>query len=511
MDDILPAGEVVDEVAVTSSSSSPASGSPRSLAEGNPPSEAPAPFALTPPANEISLVQNHSVFTTAQKRFIIIIITLAAFFSPLSAQVYYPVMPILAQNYGLNSMALMNLTITTYMLLQGLAPAILGPYSDVCGRRPAYILSFMIYTAANNGLALQDSYVALMVLRCLQRAGSSGTVSFGYGVIADNATPAQRGSYAGIMTAGVMIAPAFGPVLGGLIANSLGWRIVFLFLALLGGLFLAIYVLFVPETARTIVRDGSVVLKQWWRRPVVQWYVLILITTIGILMFTNIALLTSTSYLFTILYDLSALQIGLCFLPLGIGASLGALLMEKTLDWNYRRYALTVSSPLNRHRTTDLKDFPIERARLQPFFPAILLCIATMISYGFVLQKAPHISVQLVLQLFNGFATVSATNSLNTLLIDLFPNRPATAAAACNLVRCWLGALGAAVVDHMLRNIGIGWCFVIFGVFLGLGGGMDGPNITQGEAGERKELLEQKRRKERRGMRVEGAKDRGRA
>ncbi|KAJ0424481.1 major facilitator superfamily domain-containing protein [Aspergillus carlsbadensis] len=471
---------------------------------------------ILPADGVIEEVANHSVFTTTQKRFIVAMVTLAAFVSPLSAQIYYPVMPMLADTYGFDSMVPINLTITTYMLLQGLAPALLGPFSDACGRRLAYLLSFMIYTAANNGLALQESYAALMALRCLQSAGSSGMVSFGYGVIADISTPAERGSYTGIMTAGVMIAPALGPVIGGLIASFFGWRIVFLFLALVSGVFLAVYVLFVPETARNIVGDGSVVPKEWWMRPVVQWCThralprtesvqgdgtspsatpstnarlrlfnplsalsillhadaLILISTIGLLLFSNIALLTSTPYLFAVIYDLSTLQIGLCFLPLGVGASLGAIITGKVLDWNYRRHTRALSLPLDSNRTADLRDFPIEHARLQAFFPAILLCLATMIPYGFALQNSAHLSVPLVLQFFNGFATISATNALNTLLIDLFPGRPATAAAACNLVRCWLGALGAAVVDNMLRHMGLSWCFVSLGAVFGLGGAM---------------------------------------
>ncbi|KAL3446669.1 major facilitator superfamily domain-containing protein [Aspergillus insuetus] len=556
LDEILPADGVIDEVAVTSSSASPASilpqspvaVLPRSPVAASPFFEAPAPLTLTPPANDIAPPHNYSVFTTAQKRFIVVMVTLAAFISPLSAQIYYPVMPMLADTYGFDSMSPINLTITTYMLLQGLAPVILGPFSDACGRRLAYIISFMIYTAANNGLALQESYAALMVLRCLQSAGSSGTVSFGYGVIADISTPAERGSYTGIMAAGVMIAPALGPVIGGLIASFFGWRMVFLFLALVSGVFLAVYVLFVPETARRIVGDGSVVPKEWWRRPVVQWCthralprtervqgdetspsaipstnarlylfnpisalsillhadVLILTSTIGLLLFSNIALLTSTPYLFTVIYNLSTLQIGLCFLPLGAGTSLGAIITGKILDWNYQRHARALSLPLDRNRLTDLRDFPFEHARLQAFFPAILLCLATMIPYGFALENSAHISVPLVLQFFNGFATIPAINALSTLLVDLFPDRPATAAAACNLVRCWLGALGAAVVEDMLREMGFGWCFVFLGAVFGMGGAMGWAEYAFGRGWREKRAARmdknEKKRNERNGV-----------
>jgi MFS family permease len=68
------------------------------------------------------------------------------------------------------------------MIFQGLAPTIFGDFADMAGRRPAYIVAFIIYLGANIGLALQNSYVSLFLLRCLQSTGSSGAFALGYGV-----------------------------------------------------------------------------------------------------------------------------------------------------------------------------------------------------------------------------------------------------------------------------------------------------------------------------------------
>ena len=68
-------------------------------------------------------------------------------------------------------------------------------FSDGAGRRPAYIFCFVVYIGANIGLALQRDYAALMVLRCLQSAGSSGTVALVNGVVADLVTSSERGMY----------------------------------------------------------------------------------------------------------------------------------------------------------------------------------------------------------------------------------------------------------------------------------------------------------------------------
>lgn len=95
-----------------------------------------------------------------------------------------------------------------YLIFMGLAPTIVGSISDIAGRRPAYLLCFIVYIAANIGLSLQDSYAALMVLRCLQSSGSSGTVALGNAMVADIATSSERGSYIGYASVGALVGPA---------------------------------------------------------------------------------------------------------------------------------------------------------------------------------------------------------------------------------------------------------------------------------------------------------------
>lgn len=72
------------------------------------------------------------------------------------------------------SVSLVNLTITSYLIVAGIAPAFVGDIADQGGRRPAYILMFILGAASNVGLALQNSYAALFVLRMVQSAGASG-------------------------------------------------------------------------------------------------------------------------------------------------------------------------------------------------------------------------------------------------------------------------------------------------------------------------------------------------
>ena len=164
-----------------------------------------------------------SIFTTPQKRFIVLMIASAGFFSPLSANIYFPALNTLATDFHVSASTI-NLTLTSYMIFQGLAPTIFGDLADMAGRRPAYLIGFAVYMGANIGIALCNDYASLLVLRCLQSTGSSGTIALGSGVVADIATSAERGVWMGWATSGPMIAPAIAPVLGGIFAQFLGWR-----------------------------------------------------------------------------------------------------------------------------------------------------------------------------------------------------------------------------------------------------------------------------------------------
>ena len=139
----------------------------------------------------------YSVFNERQRQFIVVMVACGGFFSPLSANIYFPALTALAADLRVSN-ELINLSLTSYMIFQGLAPTIFGDLADMTGRRPTYILGFMIYIGANVGLALQNDYVALLVLRCLQSSGSSGTVALGNGVVADIASSGERGKFMGM-------------------------------------------------------------------------------------------------------------------------------------------------------------------------------------------------------------------------------------------------------------------------------------------------------------------------
>ena len=176
--------------------------------------------------------------------------------SGFASNIYFTALPVIADDFNVST-ELINLTVTSYLVFQGLAPSFWGPVSDVRGRRTAYTATFILFVAACIGLALAPNYATLIVLRCLQSAGSASTISIGSGVIGDITKRAERGGFMGIFQAGLLVPVAVGPIVGGALAGSLGWRSVFWFLTIYGAIFLIALIVLQPETLRSIVSNGS--------------------------------------------------------------------------------------------------------------------------------------------------------------------------------------------------------------------------------------------------------------
>ncbi|KAL1969199.1 hypothetical protein VTN77DRAFT_453 [Rasamsonia byssochlamydoides] len=389
--------------------------------------------------------------------------------------------------------------------MQGLAPTFIGQFSDNAGRRPAYMICFIIYIAANIGLAVQNSYPALMVLRCLQSAGSSGTISLANAVVADIVTSSERGIYVAYTSVAPQVGPALGPIIGGLLAQYVGWHFIFWFLAILAGAVSIPMLLFFPETCRKIVGDGSIPPVAWNRcytnilqekkaikaGKTIPWekrdelargrrlrfpnpfatlqlvfqrecgYALVYIALLCCGMYATAAMIPSQ---FEEIYQFNELQISLCYIPLGIGSMLAAFVRGRLIDSRFKYHAKRLGIEVVRNRRTDLTNFPIERARLEVAVPTAFLSSVCMIGFGWTVQYKTNLAGPLILLFVIGFCASSTLNTVAVLTIDLYPGRAGTVTAANNLLRCWLGAGSTALVVPMIDAMGVGWTCTFFGL-----------------------------------------------
>ncbi|KAK2043840.1 major facilitator superfamily transporter [Colletotrichum somersetense] len=450
-----------------------------------------------------------SIYPRKQKWIIIVIIGLAGLFSGLSSNIYNPSLDAISRELKVSA-SQVPLTITSFLIMQAVTPLIWGPLSDTLGRRPTYIASFAVYIVGNIALSFSPNFAVLLIFRGVQAAGSASTVSIGNGVMQDIAPHSERGAFISFYQAIRNFSTAFGPVLGGALANSLGFRSVFVFLLIMSSLILAAILFFLPETLRTIAGNGSLRLTGIYK-PLYHYVskepkymqdadgplVLQSITVYTFLrpfrlfkekdLVINLVwggviyaiwnmVTTSTTPLFKASFGLNELLLGVAFIPNGFGTIAGSIVAGKTLTRDYKAaetmYKETHNIPYDEELSPrDIPpDFPLEQARLQRLPWMVFLFVASLAGYGYSLaypsmtSRPGWIALPLTMQ-FLIAASANAIFALNqTIISDLSPGQGASATAVNNLVRCGLAALGVAFTEQMLNAVGPGTAFLSLGM-----------------------------------------------
>lgn len=357
---------------------------------------------------------------------------------------------------------------------------------------------------ANIGLALQTNYAALLILRIVQASGCSAAIALCNAVVADIATSAERGKWMGYATAGLLFGPAFGPTIGGLLAQYLGWRAIFWFLVIFSSILLVVFALFFPETCRNVVGNGSIPAKgvnqsilgylqhrkharqansaddassvatKGKRKisipnPLKTLKILgekesAIVLLYNGLFFSGMMVVTAAiPDTFKENYGLNELKIGLCYIAMGTGSLTSALTMGHMVDWNFRRHARRLGMVIT-NKQQDLREFPIEKVRLQVVLPGHCIGSIAIIGFGWTLKYRTHIAGPEILLFFIGFGISTSFNLTNTLLIDMHRDKPATATCAVNLVRCLMSAGGVAAIVPMINAMNPGWAFTFLGL-----------------------------------------------
>ncbi|KAK9776141.1 putative Major facilitator superfamily (MFS) profile domain-containing protein [Seiridium cardinale] len=400
---------------------------------------------------------------------------------PLPANIYFPAIPMMSKAFS-TSEEVINQTVTAYLVMQGASPMLWGPLSDRFGRRPIFLGCLIVLIGSCIGLALcpTNAFWLLIVLRLLQAGGCASMIALGAGVTGDIATPEERGGYFGLFNLGPMLAPCIGPAIGGALAENLGWRSIFWALVIMAGSCLALVYIFLPETLRRLVGNGSIPLSGIHRplitivgrnrqsantqapnvrklsiNPFILFTypdVVIALIFTGVIYSVNYSIMATISSSFANVYPwLSETLLGICYLPTGLGMIVGTQVTGRLLDWEYAKIKkIHVDGP-----------FPKEYARLRTMPLHLVIFVATVIGWGLALGKGAHVAVPLVLSVILGWCGMAILNTTMTLMIDILQSRSSGATACTNLVRCSLGAIVVATTDRMINSLGYIWTYVL--------------------------------------------------
>ena len=125
-------------------------------------------------------------------------------------------------------------------------------FSETLGRRTIYLTSFMLFLLWNILAAVSDNIAMLIVMRLLGGGAAASVQAVGAGTIADIWDVHERGKAMGIFYLGPLCGPLFAPIIGGVLAEKLGWRSTQWFLVIYGGAVLIFLFFALPEVGAHI-------------------------------------------------------------------------------------------------------------------------------------------------------------------------------------------------------------------------------------------------------------------
>jgi predicted MFS family arabinose efflux permease len=160
------------------------------------------------------------------------IIALATFAASLSARALDPVLPHVADDFGI-SIATAAGFASAFALTFAVIQPVLGAAADLFGKARLVIICLVLLGLANVLGALSSSFATLFATRILAGIGAGGVFPIALGLTSDFVAPGKRQVAIGRTLAGAMTGNLLGASLSGLIGDFLGWRGV---LAVLGSL-----------------------------------------------------------------------------------------------------------------------------------------------------------------------------------------------------------------------------------------------------------------------------------
>jgi EmrB/QacA subfamily drug resistance transporter len=148
------------------------------------------------------------------------------------------------------SLAQIQWVITGYMLALAAVIPITGWAARRYGAKPVYLTSLVLFTAGSALCGLADSVGQLIVFRVLQGVGGGMILPLGQLIMATAAGPKRMGRLMSLVAVPAMLAPIFGPTLGGLILDNTSWRWIFFVNLPIGALAFAASLRTLPSVER---------------------------------------------------------------------------------------------------------------------------------------------------------------------------------------------------------------------------------------------------------------------
>ncbi|KAH8912039.1 MFS general substrate transporter [Coniochaeta sp. PMI_546] len=436
-------------------------------------------------------------YTTKTKWIITAIIALAAAAAPIGAGIFYPALPEMSVDLK-TTPTITNLAVALYMLSMSIFPLWWSSFSETLGRRTIYITSFALFVVFAVLSAVSVNIEMLIVMRVFTGGAAASVQAVGAGTIADIWEPAYRGRAMGIFYLGPLCGPLFAPVIGGGLAQALGWRANMWFLAIYGGLTLILLIFCLPETLErkhatrhtpTQTDEGEVptLVRTSTRRSVAtttkkagRHVKRFLIDPLAVLLYLRFMPIAITVYSAAIAfgslfimnisiqstfskapYGFSEVIVGLMYFPPSLGYVCASVVGGRWVDMIMAREA----KKAGRYDENGKLIFLPEDRMKENMWLAATVYPAALIWFGWTIDKGVHWIVPSIANFFFGFGSMLVFGAVTTMLTEFMPKRSSSGVAVNNFVRNIFSCVGGIVTQPLLDVMGVGYLCTLIGLF----------------------------------------------
>jgi MFS family permease len=369
-----------------------------------------------------------------------------------------------------------TMALSVYLLATAFAPLVIGPLSEVYGRKSIFHLTNIFFLAWNLTCGFANSKGLLIAARLLAGFGASAVYSLAYGVLGDVWSAEQRGRSLSMYLLIPLTGSAVGPIVGGFVVEYSTWRWMFWATTILQGILeasslLIFYESYGPvllrrraeklrndtgdnryhaaverrESGRStlwkISRSLSRPLRLLIFHPIIQIQAILQGINYGLLYFA----LASFSALHVSAYGDSVAMSGLHYIAICIGTISGSQLCGPLMDFAYRR----LTSRRGGTATPEL--------RIPLLLPGVFFTPIGFLLYGWAAQYhlfwiVVDISVTLLslgMQIFD--------TTLHAYVMDAYPEHISSASAATQILRSLLAFAFPLFSNSLYDSLGYGW------------------------------------------------------
>lgn len=163
---------------------------------------------------------------TPQFLRVAVVLGLLSAIGPFAIDMYLPALPSIGADLNAGTAAV-QMSLLVFFLSMGLAQIVVGPISDMIGRKAPLYLGLGLFAVGGIGAALAPDIEWLIGFRFLQGLGASAGMVVPRAVVRDLHTGTEAARLMSLLMLVFSVSPILAPLTGSMVIESFGWRAVF--------------------------------------------------------------------------------------------------------------------------------------------------------------------------------------------------------------------------------------------------------------------------------------------